>query len=62
MIAANPLLAGQTDEEVPVNPEGPSAVRSGRSAGAGNDVRDGQGLWEQVFSPQNLGVAVKRVE
>ncbi|KAA1250063.1 group II intron reverse transcriptase/maturase [Mycobacterium simiae] len=48
--------------EGPVNPEGPSAVRSGRSAGAGENVRDGQELWVQVFAAQNLTVALERVE
>lgn len=45
-----------------MNPEGPSAVRSGRSAGAGENVRDGQELWVQVFAAQNLTVALERVE
>lgn len=45
-----------------VNPEGPSSVRSGVSAGAAEDVRDGQDLWEQVFAPANLAVALGRVE
>ncbi|MCH5644464.1 group II intron reverse transcriptase/maturase [Gordonia sp. ABSL49_1] len=37
-------------------------MRSGRPADAGSNVRDGQGLWEQVFSPQNLAVAKERVD
>ena len=45
-----------------MNPGGPSAVRSGRPAGAGENVRDGQDLWEQVFSSANLAVALGRVE
>lgn len=45
-----------------MNPEGPSTVRSDLSAGVGEAVRDGQGLWEQVFAPANLVVALERVE
>lgn len=45
-----------------MNPEGPLVVRSDGPAGIGDDVRDGQGLWEKVFSTQNLSVALKRVE
>ncbi|MGV0771856.1 hypothetical protein [Mycobacterium syngnathidarum] len=45
-----------------MNPEVPSSVRSGVSVGVGEDVRDGQDLWEQVFAPANLAVALGRVE
>lgn len=45
-----------------MNLEGLSAVRSGRPAGAGENVRDGQDVWEQVFAPANLAVALGRVE
>ncbi|WP_262490958.1 group II intron reverse transcriptase/maturase [Mycobacterium simiae] len=62
VIAANPPVCGADGMEGPVNPEGPSAVRSGRSAGAGENVRDGQELWVQVFAAQNLTVALERVE
>lgn len=59
---SQPADAGQNEVEVPVNPEGPSSVRSDLSAGAGENVRDGRGLWEQVFAPANLVVALERVE
>lgn len=55
-------MVGQTDLGAPVNPEEPLSVRSGLSAGAGEDVRDGQQLWEQVFDASNLAVALERVE
>ncbi|WP_207549600.1 group II intron reverse transcriptase/maturase [Mycobacterium syngnathidarum] len=45
-----------------MNPEVPSSVRSGVSVGVGEDVRDGQDLWVQVFAPANLAVALGRVE
>lgn len=49
--------------EVPVNPGGPLSVRSrGIPADIGEGVRDQQGLWERVFSRENLLVALKRVE
>ncbi|WP_378042584.1 group II intron reverse transcriptase/maturase [Citricoccus parietis] len=55
-------VVGQQGQEVPVNPGRPLVVRSDGPAGIGDDVRDGQGLWEKVFSAQNLSVALKRVE
>lgn len=45
-----------------MNPGVPLSVRSDESAGIGDDVRDQQDLWEEVFSRQNLMVALKRVE
>ncbi|WP_460688103.1 group II intron reverse transcriptase/maturase [Mycobacterium bourgelatii] len=45
-----------------MNPEVPLSVRSGVSAGAAEGVRGGQDLWEQVFAPANLAVALGRVE
>lgn len=46
-----------------MNLEGPLAVRRSEiPAGAVDDVRDDQGLWEEIFSPANLVVALKRVE
>lgn len=55
-------MCGADEVEGPVNPEVPSSVRSGRPAGAGENVRDGQGLWDEVFAPQNLAIALGRVE
>ena len=45
-----------------MNPGGPLSVRSDEPAGIGENVRDGQGLWEEIFSRQNLMIALKRVE
>jgi len=45
-----------------VNPGRPLSVRSDEPAGIGENVRDGQGLWEEIFSRQNLMIALKRVE
>jgi RNA-directed DNA polymerase len=45
-----------------VNPGGPLSVRSDEPAGVGDDIRGQQDLWEEVFSRQNLMVALKRVE
>ncbi len=45
-----------------MNPGGPVSVRSDEPAGIGENVRDGQGLWEEIFSRQNLMIALKRVE
>lgn len=46
-----------------MNLEGPLAVRRSEvPAGTGDDIRDGQGLWEEIFSSANLAVALKRVE
>ena len=45
-----------------MNPGWPLSVRSEDPAGIGENVRDGQGLWEAVFSRQNLMIALKRVE
>ena len=45
-----------------MNPGRPLSVRSDEPAGIGENVRDGQGLWEEIFSRQNLMIALKRVE
>lgn len=45
-----------------MNPGGPLSVRSDEPAGIGENVRGGQGLWEEIFSRQNLMIALKRVE
>ncbi len=57
------LAVGGADAvEGPVNPEVPVSARSGVSVGVGEGLRDGQDLWEQVFAPANLVVALERVE
>lgn len=49
--------------EGPVNPEVPVSVRSSENpADIGEDIRDQQDLWEEIFSRENLLVALKRVE
>lgn len=45
-----------------MSPGWPLSVRSEDPAGIGENVRDGQDLWEAVFSRQNLMIALKRVE
>jgi RNA-directed DNA polymerase len=45
-----------------VNPGWPLSVCSEDPAGIGENIRDGQHLWEEVFSRQNLMIALKRVE
>ena len=45
-----------------MNPEGPPSARSDLSAGAGEDLRSGQDLWDEVFDPKNLAAALERVE
>lgn len=60
---SQPALVGQLQEET-VKPSGPVAVRSGRlesSESSSQPVRV-DGLWEQVFSRDNLSRALRRVE
>ncbi|MHC6592118.1 group II intron reverse transcriptase/maturase [Arthrobacter sp. C152] len=45
-----------------MNPGELLSLRSEDPAGIGENIRDGQGLWESVFSRQNLMIALKRVE
>jgi RNA-directed DNA polymerase len=45
-----------------VNPGWPLSVRSEDPAGIGENIRDASDLWEEVFSRQNLMIALKRVE
>ena len=46
-----------------MNPGGPLSVRSSEiPAGTGDEIREDQGLWEEVFSSENLMLALKRVE
>ena len=45
-----------------MNPGGPLSACSDEPAGIGENVRDGQGMWEEIFSRQNLMIALKRVE
>ena len=59
---SRPTVCGAEGVEEPVNPEVPPSVRSDGPAGAGENVRGGQGLWDEVFAPQNLAVALGRVE
>ena len=62
MDRSHPADAGLSGEET-VSPSEPTAERSDAPARAEEDVHRRQdGLWEQVFSRENLSAALKRVE
>lgn len=58
---SHPVGTGHRDEDR-VNPEGNHGGRSQLSAYAVDDMSGEQGLWEMVFSRQNLFAALERVE
>ena len=58
---SHPVDVGHRDEDR-VNPEGNHGGRSQLSAYAVDDMSGEQGLWEMVFSRQNLFAALDRVE